>query len=110
MASATTVTSSRRMVRASLSASLGWAEQTLASTLPNPVRCMALDRASRAFDAAVTLWRELEASGSLFAALRGAGVELSTISWSTVPVAAGWFILALVLGRAQERRSRQAAG
>lgn len=67
LASATVQTSTRRTVRASLSASLGWAEQTLASTLPNPVRCMALDRARRAFDAAVTLWRELEASGSLFA-------------------------------------------
>jgi AAA family ATP:ADP antiporter len=48
------------------------------------------------------------ASGSLFAALRGAGVELSTISWSTVPVAAGWLILALALGRAQERRAAAA--
>jgi hypothetical protein len=49
------------------------------------------------------------ASGSLFAALRGAGVELSTISWATVPVAAGWFILALALGRAQERRAASAS-
>jgi AAA family ATP:ADP antiporter len=50
------------------------------------------------------------ASGSLFAALRGAGVELSTISWSTVPVAIGWFILALALGRAQERRAAASSG
>ena len=49
------------------------------------------------------------ASGSLFAALRGAGVELSTISWATVPVAAGWFVLALALGRAQERRAAAGA-
>jgi len=45
------------------------------------------------------------ASGSLFAALRGAGVELATISWSIVPVAIGWLVLALALGRAQERRA-----
>jgi AAA family ATP:ADP antiporter len=45
------------------------------------------------------------ASGSLFAALRGAGVELATISWSVVPVAIGWLVLALALGRAQERRA-----
>ena len=49
------------------------------------------------------------ASGSLFAALRGAGVELATISWATVPVAAGWLVLALALGRAQERRAAAAA-
>ncbi len=46
-------------------------------------------------------------SGWLFAALRGAGLELSAISLATVPVAAGWFVLALALGRAQERRARQ---
>jgi ATP:ADP antiporter, AAA family len=46
-------------------------------------------------------------NGWLFAALRGAGLELSTISLATVPVAAGWFILALALGRAQERRAGQ---
>jgi ATP:ADP antiporter, AAA family len=49
------------------------------------------------------------ASGSLFAALRGAGVELATISWATVPVAAGWVVLALALGRGQERRAAAAA-
>jgi len=46
-------------------------------------------------------------SGWLFAALRGLGLELSAISLATVPVAAGWFVLALALGRAQERRARQ---
>jgi AAA family ATP:ADP antiporter len=46
-------------------------------------------------------------SGWLFAALRGAGLELSAVSLATVPVAAGWFILALALGRTQERRARQ---
>ncbi|MFM9885314.1 MAG: NTP/NDP exchange transporter [Burkholderiales bacterium] len=42
----------------------------------------------------------------LFAALRGVGMELGTISLATVPVTAAWFALALALGRAHERRSR----
>jgi AAA family ATP:ADP antiporter len=45
-------------------------------------------------------------SGWLFAALRGMGLELSTISFATVPVAGIWLVLALALGRAQERRAR----
>jgi AAA family ATP:ADP antiporter len=44
-------------------------------------------------------------SGWLFAALRGAGLELSTISLATVPIAGAWLVLALALGRAQERRT-----
>ena len=48
-------------------------------------------------------------SGWLFAALRGAGLELTLISLATVPVAAGWFALALALGRAHERRARVGA-
>jgi AAA family ATP:ADP antiporter len=44
-------------------------------------------------------------SGWLFAALRGAGLELALISLATVPVAAGWLALALALGRAHERRA-----
>lgn len=47
-------------------------------------------------------------SGWLFAALRGAGLELGAISLTAVPVSAGWLALALVLGRMHERR-RQAA-
>jgi len=47
-------------------------------------------------------------SGWLFAAMRGAGLELAAVSLATVPVAAGWFALALVLGRVQERRARSA--
>jgi hypothetical protein len=31
-------------------------------------------------------------------------VELAAISAATVPVAVGWLLLALTLGRAQERR------
>jgi ATP:ADP antiporter, AAA family len=45
-------------------------------------------------------------NGWLFAALRGAGMELATISLATLPVAAGWLVLALALGRAHERRAR----
>jgi hypothetical protein len=37
--------------------------------------------------------------------LRAAGLDLSGIAIATIPVAAGWFILALLLGRAQERRA-----
>ena len=45
-------------------------------------------------------------SGWLFAALRGAGVELATISFATVPLAGVWLALAIALGRAHERRAR----
>jgi AAA family ATP:ADP antiporter len=45
-------------------------------------------------------------SGWLFDLLRAAGVELSMISAGTVPVAAVWMALALLLGRAHERRAR----
>jgi AAA family ATP:ADP antiporter len=45
-------------------------------------------------------------SGWLFAVLRGTGLELSTISLATVPVAGAWLVLALALGRSQERRAR----
>jgi AAA family ATP:ADP antiporter len=43
--------------------------------------------------------------GWLFNLVRAAGVELATISVATVPVAMGWFLLALSLGRAQEGRA-----
>jgi len=49
------------------------------------------------------------ASGWLFAALRGAGLELGAISLATVPVTAAWLALALALGRAHERRTRNSA-
>ena len=45
------------------------------------------------------------ASGWLFHALRGFGMELSAISLATVPVALTWLALALTLGRAHERRT-----
>jgi AAA family ATP:ADP antiporter len=43
--------------------------------------------------------------GWLFAALRAAGLELSAISLASIPAAAAWLALSLVLGRAQERRA-----
>ncbi len=49
------------------------------------------------------------ASGWLFAALRGAGLELGAISLATVPVTAAWLALALALGRAHERRTAEAS-
>jgi AAA family ATP:ADP antiporter len=54
----------------------------------------------RASDA-ITSW--------LFATLRSAGLELTTISLITVPLAALWLVLALALGRAQVARARRAA-
>jgi len=49
------------------------------------------------------------ASGWLFAALRGTGLELGAISLATVPVTAAWLALALALGRVHERRTRDSA-
>lgn len=45
------------------------------------------------------------ASGWLFHALRGLGMEANAISMATVPLAIGWFALALALGRSHEKRS-----
>lgn len=47
------------------------------------------------------------ASGWLFALLRGAGLELPTISLTAAPLAGAWLALALALGRAQERRAHE---
>ncbi len=47
-------------------------------------------------------------NGWLFSTLRGAGLELTTISLATVPVAVAWVMLAIVLGRMQESRARDA--
>ena len=49
-------------------------------------------------------------SGWLFASLRALGLDHSGIALATVPVAAGWLVLALALGRAQERRTHEATG
>ena len=45
------------------------------------------------------------ASGGLFHALRGLGMELGAIALATVPVALAWVALALALGRGHERRA-----
>ena len=45
----------------------------------------------------------------LAALLRSAGLELASISLAVVPVTAVWLVLALALGRSQERRARSAA-
>jgi AAA family ATP:ADP antiporter len=42
--------------------------------------------------------------GWLFNLLRGAGLELATISAAAIPLALGWLGLSLALGRSQERR------
>jgi ATP:ADP antiporter, AAA family len=47
--------------------------------------------------------------GWLFNLLRAAGVELSFIAAGTVPVALGWMVLALALGKAHERRAHDGA-
>ncbi len=50
------------------------------------------------------------ADGWLHAALRSLGIELRAISLVAIPLAAAWLVLALTLGRAQERRAAQATG
>ncbi len=47
-------------------------------------------------------------SGWLFALLRGLGLELSAISLATVPITAIWLVLALLLGRMQDQKAREA--
>jgi AAA family ATP:ADP antiporter len=49
-------------------------------------------------------------NGWLFATLRNAGLELTAISLTALPLAIGWAVLALALGRAQQRRARQSEG
>ncbi len=46
-------------------------------------------------------------SGWLFNAIRTVGVDLHAIALGTIPVALGWLGLALVLGKAHERRALQ---
>ena len=48
-------------------------------------------------------------SGWAFAALRSAGMELTMIALVTVPIALIWLVLALALGRMQERRAIEQA-
>jgi len=56
----------------------------------------------------IVVFRGADAAGGwLFAALRAVGLELQAISLAAIPAMAAWFALALVLGRAQERRAGQ---
>ncbi len=56
----------------------------------------------------IVVFRGADAVGGwLFAALRGAGFELATISLAAVPLAGVWLALAIALGRAHERRAQQ---
>lgn len=48
-------------------------------------------------------------NGWLFATLRAAGLELAAISLVSLPLMLAWAALAIALGRAQERRAREAA-
>ena len=57
----------------------------------------------------IVIFRGADAlNGWLFAAVRGIGLELTSIALATLPLTAAWFALALALGRAQERRALQA--
>lgn len=47
-------------------------------------------------------------SGWVFAGLRGMGLGLTSIAWATVPLAAIWIGLCLLLGRRQEKLARAA--
>ena len=54
----------------------------------------------------IVVFRGADAAGGwLFAALRSLGMELRAISLVAIPLAAAWLVLALALGRAQERRA-----
>jgi len=54
----------------------------------------------------IVVFRGADAAGGwLFAALRSLGMELRTISLVAIPLSAVWLVLALALGRAQERRA-----
>jgi AAA family ATP:ADP antiporter len=55
----------------------------------------------------IVVFRGADAAGGwLFAALRSLGMELRAISLVAIPLAGAWLVLALALGRAQERRAR----
>jgi AAA family ATP:ADP antiporter len=54
----------------------------------------------------IVVFRGADAAGGwLFAALRSLGMELRAISLVAIPLAGGWLVLSLALGRAQERRA-----
>jgi AAA family ATP:ADP antiporter len=56
----------------------------------------------------VVVYRGSDAlSGWIFDTMQALGLKLGAIALCSLPVVAGWFILSLGLGRAQERRSAQ---
>jgi AAA family ATP:ADP antiporter len=56
----------------------------------------------------VVIYRGSDAlSGWIFDSLQALGLKLGAIALCSLPVAAGWFVLSLALGRAQEKRSAQ---
>src|SRR5262249_27761392 len=58
----------------------------------------------------VVVYRGADAlSGWIFDTMQALGLKLGTIALCSLPVAAGWLVLSLGLGRAQERRSTRTA-
>lgn len=56
----------------------------------------------------VVVYRGSDAlSGWIFDSLQGLGLKLGAIALCSLPVVAGWAVLSLALGRAQEKRSAQ---
>jgi ATP:ADP antiporter, AAA family len=48
------------------------------------------------------------AAGWIFDTMQGLGLKLGAIALCSLPIVAGWTVLSLGLGRAQEKRSAQA--
>ncbi len=58
----------------------------------------------------VVVYRGSDAlSGWIFDTMQAVGLKLGAIALFSLPVVAGWFVLSIGLGRAQEKRSAQAA-
>jgi AAA family ATP:ADP antiporter len=58
----------------------------------------------------VVVYRGSDAlSGWIFDTMQAFGLKLGAIALYSLPVAAGWFVLSMALGRAQERRSARTA-
>jgi len=56
----------------------------------------------------VVVYRGSDAlSGWIFDSLQALGLKLGAIALCSLPVAAGWFVLSIALGRTQEKRSAQ---
>jgi AAA family ATP:ADP antiporter len=57
----------------------------------------------------VVVYRGSDAlSGWIFDSMQALGLKLGAIALCSLPVAVGWFVLSMGLGRAQERRSARA--